>query len=122
MARALEGCEPGASRLQGGHVVTRWRLDMRFYGSRKLVAVAVPFAIVVGALTCATIPAHAIDSCTTNQALLAQANAAELEGDDWVNAEDVFIDDNNYEAVNYAYIQAGIAFKLADKLYAEACA
>jgi len=42
--------------------------------------------------------------------LLAAARAAENEGDNWVASEDVFIDDDNYEAANYAYIQAGIAF------------
>jgi hypothetical protein len=54
--------------------------------------------------------------------LLAAAQAAENEGVNWVYSEEVFIDDDNYEAANYAYIQAGIAFKEADRLYAEACA
>ena len=95
---------------------------MRVPGMRKLAAVAVPSALVVGALAFTATPAHAIQNCTTNTVLLAQAQAAENEGDNWVASEDVFIDDDNYEAANYAYIQAGIAFKEADRLYAEACA
>jgi hypothetical protein len=95
---------------------------MRFPCGRKFAAVAVPLAVVAGALTFTAIPAHAIDSCSPNQTLLQEAQAAESEGDDWVYAEDVFLDDNDYEAVNYAYLQAGLAFKEADRLYALACA
>ena len=78
---------------------------------RKLAAVAVPFALVVGALAFTAAPANAIQSCTTNTMLLAAAQAAENEDDNWVASEDLFIDDDNYEAANYAYIQVGIAFK-----------
>jgi hypothetical protein len=95
---------------------------MRVPGMRKFAAVAVPFALAAGALAFTATPAHAIQGCTTNTMLLAAAQAAENEGVNWVYSEEVFIDDDNYEAANYAYIQAGIAFKEADRLYAEACA
>ncbi|HTW00811.1 MAG TPA: hypothetical protein VMF87_10975 [Streptosporangiaceae bacterium] len=95
---------------------------MRFPSGRRFVAVAVPFALMAGALTFTAVPAHAIDSCTPNQTLIQEAQAAENEGDTWVYAEDVFLDDGDYEAVNYAYLQAGLAFKEADRLYALACA
>jgi hypothetical protein len=54
--------------------------------------------------------------------LLAEAQAAENDGDGWVNAEEFLIDEGDYEDANIAYIQAGIAFKQADELYVEACA
>jgi hypothetical protein len=58
-----------------------------------------------GALTFTAIPAHAIDSCTPDQTLIQEAQAAENEADTWVYAEDVFLDDDNYEAVNYARLR-----------------
>jgi hypothetical protein len=82
---------------------------MRVPGMRKLAALAVPFALAAGALAFTATPAHAIQGCTTNTMLLAAAQAAENEGDNWVASEEVFIDDDNYEAANCAYIQAGIA-------------
>jgi hypothetical protein len=95
---------------------------MRFPGARRLTAVAVPFALVAGALAFTAVPAQAIRNCTTNQVLLAEAQAAENDGDGWVDAEEFLIDEGDYEDANYAYIMAGIAFKQADQLYAEACA
>jgi hypothetical protein len=94
---------------------------MRVPGMRKIAAIAVPFALAVGALAFTATPAHAMQGCITNTMLLAAAQAAENEGVNWVYSDEVFIDDDNYEAANYAYIQAGIAFKEADRLYAEAC-
>jgi hypothetical protein len=95
---------------------------VKFSLARKFAVIVVPLALAGGALAVSSSPAHAIDSCTPNAYLLQQANAAESAGDDWVAAEDVFIDDDNYEAVAYAYQQAGLAFADADRLYAAACA
>lgn len=95
---------------------------MRFPGARKFAAVAVPFALAAGVLAVTAGPAQAIRGCTTNTTLLAQAQAAENDGDGWVYIEEDDIDEGNYAEANYAYIKAGIAFKLADQLYAEACA
>jgi hypothetical protein len=95
---------------------------MRFPGARKFAAVAVPFALVAGGIAVTAAPAYATRDCTTNTMLLAQAQAAENEGDGWVYIEEDDIDEGNYAEANYAYIKAGIAFKLADQLYAAACA
>ena len=95
---------------------------MRIPGARKLAAVAVPFALAAGALALTVTPAQALQNCDTNTQLFAQAQAAEALGDRWVFVEEDAIDEGNYAEANYAYIKAGIAFKLADQLYAEACA
>jgi hypothetical protein len=78
--------------------------------------------LAAGALVFTAAPAQAVRNCTTNLVLLAEAQAAENDGDGWVNAEEFLIDEGDYEDANIAYIQAGIAFKQADVLFAEACA
>src|SRR5579872_2624697 len=79
-----------------GRSVASWRLVMRFPGARKFAAVAVPFALVAGALAVTAAPAYATRDCTTNTMLLAQAQAAENEGDGWVFVEEDDIDEGNY--------------------------
>jgi hypothetical protein len=95
---------------------------MRFPGARKFAAVAVPFALAAGALAVTAAPAQASRDCTTNTMLLAQAQAAEQEGDRWVYVEEDDIDEGNYSEATYAYVMAGEDYKLADSLYAAACA
>jgi hypothetical protein len=112
--------EPAASLR--GHIVASWRLIMRFPGGRKFAAVAVPFVVVAGALTFTAIPAHAIDSCTPNQTLIQEAQGEEQLGDTWVYVEEDAIDEGDYATALLAYVEAGDAFKEADKLYALACA
>jgi hypothetical protein len=78
--------------------------------------------LAAGALVFTAIPAQAIRNCTPNQTLLTEAQIAENDGDGWVYAEEELIDEGDYYDANIAYIQAGIAFKQADALYAAACA
>jgi hypothetical protein len=95
---------------------------MRFPGGRRFVAVAVPLAVVVGALTVTSLPAHAMQGCTFNPTILQEANYYENQGDDYVAAAEDYIDENDYQAATDIYNLAGQAFALADRLYAAACA
>jgi hypothetical protein len=95
---------------------------MRFPGTRKFAAIAVPFALAAGALVFTAVPAQAIQNCTPSQTLLTEAQIAENDGDGWVYAEEELIDEGDYYDANLAYLKAGIAFKQADALYAAACA
>jgi hypothetical protein len=91
---------------------------MRFPG--KLAAVAVPVVIAAGALAFTATPAHALQEC--NQTLLDAAASAEAQGDAWVTAQEIYLDDGEYDSASWAYSEAGKSFAQADQLRARACA